>query len=165
MSEELKPATSTRRNLLPGRENPSLIVYGAKCTWWDDIRNSGTLGGETNLPCCPYCRGVLFQMDAVAWWKNVDCRDKDNPAYRKTVEWARGKCFPIWPDLVKAYEAQEHFDPPLHVAPSRSDEIHEVLVGVKVYIQDLEELVQDQAREMKRLRADIKALTPPDEPV
>jgi len=82
------------------REN--LIVYGARCTWWDSIEKvSHTDGG---LPCCPHCKGVLFQQEESGWWTNVEHHERDgHPGYANMIRWARGSCFPGIKALEAAY--------------------------------------------------------------
>ena len=79
------------------------IAYGAACTWWGSIHDVGKRG---NLPCCPSCHNVLFEMpDEATWWKGVDAYEaKGNPGYRKMVEWSRKRCFPSRGELVAAWE-------------------------------------------------------------
>lgn len=69
------------------------VVYGARCSWWDtEDKMSSTASG---LPCCPFCRGVLFEVQSeTKWWAGVDAHTaKGDPEYRTFVEWLRGKCF------------------------------------------------------------------------
>lgn len=91
----------------------SLIVYGARCAWWDTIDNAGAIprpgspfGG---LPCCPHCRSPLFQMTDSEWWSGVERyeREKPWPGYRQMLEWQRGKCFPSIDHVKAAYEVRE----------------------------------------------------------
>ena len=79
------------------------IAYGARCTWWDGIRQIGKRDG---LPCCPHCRNVLFEMENEGqWFSGVDRHEANgHPGYRAMVEWARGKCFKNYNELKKAYE-------------------------------------------------------------
>lgn len=82
------------------------IVYGARCTWWDSITKAGQLP-DSGLPCCPHCRGVLFEVpNDVAWWASVAEHDQDNPGYRQLIEWSRGKCFTDWRLCTAAYQAE-----------------------------------------------------------
>lgn len=77
--------------------NDPRIVHGAHCTWWDSINKIATIKapGGYDLPCCPNCNGVLFEMpDEATWWKVVDRYEAaGHPGYRTLVEWGRGKCF------------------------------------------------------------------------
>lgn len=71
------------------------IVHGANCSWWDSIDKVGSNDG---LPCCPFCKGMLFEVpDEKTWWDGVDkyaAAGIGRPWYRKFIEWLRGKCFP-----------------------------------------------------------------------
>lgn len=73
------------------------IVYGARCSWWDDISKVGRTPKSNNgisIPCCPHCGSVLFEMTESNWWKSVDHYEANrHPGYRKMVEWRRGKHF------------------------------------------------------------------------
>lgn len=85
------------------------IVYGATCTWWDSIHK---IGLRSSLPCCPKCRGMLFEMNSEKiWWKNVEAHESaGNPGYRKLIEWARGKCFRDMKELTAAYASGRNDD-------------------------------------------------------
>ena len=85
-----------------------LIVYGARCVWWDGIEKAGsilrTAGPE--MPCCPHCRSPLYQQDEPEWWAGVARYEADgHPGYREFVEWWRGKCFPTFAAAKRAYKA------------------------------------------------------------
>ena len=68
------------------------IVYGARCVWWDSIDKVDTL--PSGLPCCPFCRGVLFQIDEAEWDADAkEYEDAGHEGYVKFIEWLRGKCF------------------------------------------------------------------------
>lgn len=86
------------------------IPYGASCTWWDSIDKVGTKesAGGHKLPCCPHCRGMLFEMSTPEeWFEGVDRYDASgHPGYRAMIEWARGKCFPGLTALKAAYDAR-----------------------------------------------------------
>lgn len=99
------------------------IVYGFRCTWWDSIDKVGKLPAspgapwyanesgmfQHGLPCCPYCRGVLFEVESIdKWAANVEsyCAKPDAiPNYRSLVSWMRGKCFPDMAAARAAFEA------------------------------------------------------------
>jgi hypothetical protein len=87
------------------------IVYGATCVWWDSIDKVGRKESADRvfgpLPCCPFCGGVLFELDNEAqWFAQVDAYEaKGHPGYRKFIEWQRGKCFPTHAAAFAAYNA------------------------------------------------------------
>lgn len=87
------------------------IVYGANCSWWDSIYKVGhrEAGNGMTLPCCPHCSGVLFEMPGEEiWFAAVDRHEVAGyPGYRAMIEWARGKCFPNYEDMQKAYEERD----------------------------------------------------------
>jgi hypothetical protein len=85
------------------------VVYGANCTFWGSINEIGTrdVGGH-KLPCCPHCKGMLFEMDSEEkWFQGVDRYSESHVGYRDKIEWARGKCFKTVTELTKAYECRE----------------------------------------------------------
>lgn len=87
------------------------IVYGARCTWWDSIDKIGIMPGTDRgngmggLPCCPHCRGVLYEMDSIEPWNAGMARYEaaGHPGYTAMMTWARGRCFPNLAALEKAY--------------------------------------------------------------
>lgn len=83
----------------------TLIVFGARCTWWDDISKTANTGpGRSGIPICPHCRGPLFQYDPAEWWDSVArYTAEEHPDYRAMIEWARGKCFKRLDDAKAAF--------------------------------------------------------------
>lgn len=82
------------------------IPYGAQCTWWDSIDKVGLRpSGSGNIPCCPECGKMLFEVGSEEeWFEGVDRYTADgHPLYRDMVEWGRGKCFPNHEALKEAY--------------------------------------------------------------
>lgn len=74
----------------------SIIVYGARCTWWDAIERVALR--PSGLPCCPKCEGPLFQQKERDWWAGVDRYEAEgNPGYGEMLEWIRGRCFTLAP--------------------------------------------------------------------
>lgn len=71
------------------------IVFGANCTWWESIDKASKIIG-TDMPCCPRCHSVLFEVaNEEVWWRDIENYDsQQRPGYRKYMEWAKGKCFP-----------------------------------------------------------------------
>jgi hypothetical protein len=76
----------------------TLVVYSARCSWWDDIRNAGNLPVAEGhpLPCCPHCRSVLFQVEVKEWNLGVADFQKvsGDEHYTDFINWLRGRCFP-----------------------------------------------------------------------
>ena len=85
----------------------NLIVYGFNCTWWDDISMVDTLLSKDDspggIPCCPYCKGVLFQIDEKDWFKGIHKHTQENPLYANITSWSRGKCFKTPEEVAVAY--------------------------------------------------------------
>lgn len=85
------------------------IVCGAVCTWWDSIDKVGRLGTGSMgpLPCCPHCKGVLYEYpDEETWWRGVEDYTSKHPDYRKFIEWCRGKCFPRLSDAARSFREE-----------------------------------------------------------
>lgn len=86
----------------------TLIVYGARCVWWDDISKAAKLvgvPGEHALPCCPHCHSVLYQMEPAEWFEGLDRYEREgHPGYIKQWEWMRGRCFPNLEAATAAYK-------------------------------------------------------------
>ena len=81
------------------------IAYGASCTWWGSIYATGK-HPEADIPCCPICHGMLFEMDSMHDWLK-QAREFENdghPGYCSFVAWLRGKCFKSFPAAILAYE-------------------------------------------------------------
>jgi hypothetical protein len=88
------------------------VVYGMRCVWWDGIENVGTLDHKESvhgLPCCPFCRGVLMQVDnPKVWWEGVNNYEKaGHPGYRAFMEWLKGKCYPTMRAAQEVYQAKK----------------------------------------------------------
>lgn len=73
----------------------TIIVYGARCVWWDDISKTANSGpGRSGIPLCPHCHSPLFQMEPEKWQASIDRYETEgHPGYRKQAEWMRGRCF------------------------------------------------------------------------
>lgn len=80
------------------------LCYGARCTWFGSIHEAASIAG--GLPCCPRCRGVLFEMpDEGEWWRGIDefergahpSDPRPHPGYRAMWEWqrAQSRCFSL----------------------------------------------------------------------
>lgn len=83
------------------------FVYGANCAWFGPIQAIGRrqVDKYLNIPCCPYCGGMLFEMPtAKDWWKEVDKFEAANhPGYRKFIEWMADKHFFSFGEAEAAY--------------------------------------------------------------
>lgn len=71
------------------------VVYGARCSWWDSIDRASSTG--SGLPCCPYCKGPLYEVESAdAWWADVRRYEADghgHEGYEAFVTWLRGRCY------------------------------------------------------------------------
>lgn len=90
------------------------IAYGARCTWWDSIQKVGVkvIGRDVNdlhdLPCCPHCHGMLFEVATEDIWFTAAHAaaaqpDNDIPDYVLYLQWLRGKCFPTHKAAYEVY--------------------------------------------------------------
>jgi hypothetical protein len=77
-----------------------LIVYGARCVWWDSIDKASQL--PNGLPCCPHCKSVLLQQMPKDWEEGMAQQELKEPGYTALLAWMRGKCFA---DMIVAREA------------------------------------------------------------
>lgn len=70
------------------------VAFGARCTWWDDIHQVGR-HPFNRLPCCPHCKGMLFEKsDLASFMADVDAYEADgHPGYRALLTWMRGRCY------------------------------------------------------------------------
>lgn len=84
------------------------VAYGVRCLWWDDIRKVGKTPyrNGVSLPCCPICKGMLFEMDSPEiWWRAVNrYQNQGHPGYHDLIEWSQGKCFPSSEAAKNVYE-------------------------------------------------------------
>jgi len=62
-----------------------LIVYGCDCTWWGSIdkaaRTEPLSPTDYQLPCCPHCGCLLFQIEEDDWWNLVAEHAKEDEDY------------------------------------------------------------------------------------
>jgi len=86
----------------------NFIAYGAVCTWWGPKSTVGKVPG-TNLPGCPYCGGVLFEVPEPQWLEGIAKQEDKEPGYRAMIEWAHGagRCWKTYDLLRKAYADRE----------------------------------------------------------
>jgi len=87
------------------RDDPR-IAYGMACSWWDSISRVGVIGPR-GLPCCPYCRGLLFEHpDEATHWALVTAyaEKMQEPHYVEFIKWLRGKCFLSHDEAKAAFE-------------------------------------------------------------
>lgn len=70
------------------------IAYGVRCSWWDDKDNVGAVGSGKfpDLPCCPHCKGMLFEIPKPEWVAGLDRFDANHKGYREFIAWRRGRC-------------------------------------------------------------------------
>lgn len=71
-----------------------LIVYGARCVWWDSPEKAGQ--STDDMPCCPHCKSVLLQQPEEQWIQAATDHDKRAPGYLRFVLWLKSKCYPNW---------------------------------------------------------------------
>lgn len=86
------------------------IAYGARCTWWNSIYEIGTVEGNggVSLPCCPHCRGPLFEVPSeLEWWSQVKRHDENvRVNYVQFIEWLRGRCYRTLDDALRDWRAE-----------------------------------------------------------
>lgn len=73
------------------------IVYGITCTWWGSIALAEEAVAD-GPPCCPVCRGRLWEVATRADWdvsaQEAEADDRDG--YVAFLEWIEGRCFRSW---------------------------------------------------------------------
>lgn len=94
-----------------------VIVYGARCVWWDGIEKAGQL--ESGIPCCPHCKSVLFQKPEEEWIQDVTKHNDRVSGYLVFVQWLRGKCYPSWGAARLAYDRELSIVETEETQPSR----------------------------------------------
>jgi hypothetical protein len=104
------------------------IVYGFGCVWWDSIDK--TARNASDLPCCPHCGSVLFEIDEKDWIENIarHARESGDARYPKLIEWMRGKCFRTLARARAQFNA-ESGEPLLAICSLASDPARRVIVG------------------------------------
>jgi hypothetical protein len=96
---------------VPGVWRADVIAYGALCTWWDDKTKVATKG-PLQLPCCPFCSGVLFEIEEDEWmagarsWLPPDDSPFAGIDYPTFLVWCRGKCFPSHEAAVRVFKQE-----------------------------------------------------------
>ena len=80
------------------------IVHGATCTWWDSIDKAEQQDG---MPCCPKCRGVLYECAQAEWDEELGAHDRENPGYKVLMLWARSRCFASFRALRHAWATKK----------------------------------------------------------
>lgn len=76
-----------------GEARDERIPYGARCTWWGTIYEIKTnYSNGHHLPCCPHCRGMLFEVRTLAIWNEMvqEYAEKSgDAAYPAFMDWVR----------------------------------------------------------------------------
>ena len=81
-----------QQKLLQDKYNfPDLVIHGATCTWWGSLNQTSQL--VSGMPCCPYCNGVLLQVEKPVWFKAAReyALAKKDKHYLDFITWLRGK--------------------------------------------------------------------------
>jgi hypothetical protein len=106
VSSKRKLERSQQKVLGSKYDFPDLIIHGQTCTWWGSLNQVSQLANR--LPCCPYCSGVLRQIEKAEWLKaarEYALATKD-PEYLDFITWLRGKpCIPFGDNPEGAYKS------------------------------------------------------------
>lgn len=83
------------------------VVYGASCVWWDYIASA--VADENGLPCCPHCRGVLYEMPRGEWEESIEryTKESGDMNYPFLWAWLKGKCYRTLDAARFAYERRD----------------------------------------------------------
>jgi hypothetical protein len=96
-----------QHKLLEDKYNfPDLVIHGATCTWWGSLNQISQLA--SGVPCCPYCDGVLRQIEKPEWFKAAReyALAKKDKHYLDFIAWLRGKqCITFGDNPEGAYKA------------------------------------------------------------
>jgi hypothetical protein len=84
-------------------------VYGARCLWHGSIWEVGAMpvGEVRGLPCCPWCKGALFELPSKEVWTAQVEKFAAKPGvenYVEFIEWV-GEQTQCWPIGTRAAEA------------------------------------------------------------
>ena len=91
--------------------NDPRIVYGSRCLWWDSIDKVSILTTQsgTRLPCCPFCRGVLYEIPDLKTWEEGAKKYEANghSGYVEVLNFMRGKCFKTMDEAKEALKLEK----------------------------------------------------------
>lgn len=96
-----------------GLKRDSRVVYGAACSWWgliDEVSTVGKMrGGDSTIPACPKCGGVLMEVENLReWWDGAQRYEDDgHPGYVEFLRWDRGRCYPTLAEARAAFARHE----------------------------------------------------------
>jgi uncharacterized protein YbaR (Trm112 family) len=80
------------------------------CAWWGPIQDVGVLTdyGDLHLPCCPKCRGTLYEVESEAQWLSLsqEYEDRGHPGWLAFIQWLKGKCYPTYDHAWAVYQAE-----------------------------------------------------------
>jgi hypothetical protein len=67
-------------------QSDTRFTYGVGCSWRGPISKVNTT--SRGLPCCPYCGGLLFEMDHESlWYMQIDAFNAKHPGYGALQTW------------------------------------------------------------------------------
>ena len=115
---------------------PKLHVYAAHCGWSGSILDTGTLPlppsanlppeiKNAGIPCCPYCKSPLFQVEEEKWWKEAAIHEaKGHPNYVDFAKWkeSQRKCWPTLAEAAVEYKQATGKEVVLHNTRTLADE-------------------------------------------
>lgn len=82
-------------------------VYGATCTFMGTIDKVGKTDSTPSIPCCPHCKGVLFEESIEEWWNSAKKFETEMPCpgYVDFLKWVeeQPKCTQHLKDLAGEY--------------------------------------------------------------
>lgn len=110
-------AKDSTRKLTQPKQREELHVYASRCAWsgpisavglldTGDIQIAGKTVRNSGLPCCPYCKSVLFQCDESEWWRGAQEHDlKGHMNYVEFLKWkeAQPRCWQAMEDAAVAF--------------------------------------------------------------
>lgn len=77
------------------QDDKDRVVYGVVCTWWG-LPSEASKQPNTDLPCCPHCKGLLYSVATEMWSatqeEHASALKDEN--YLEYMQWLKGrKCW------------------------------------------------------------------------
>lgn len=77
------------------QDDKDRVVYGVVCTWWG-LPSEASKQPNTDLPCCPHCKGLLYSVATEMWSATQEehASALKDEHYLEYMQWLRGrKCW------------------------------------------------------------------------
>lgn len=104
------------------KSNSGLHVYSANCAWAGPIENVSTMG--PGVPCCPYCKSVLFQAETATFWDGARKHEAlGNTNYVEFIVWImeQPRCYPDFAVAGQAFTALTGKEIVFNIKPAQTE--------------------------------------------